>query len=139
MTTKATSKKTTKRSAPAPDDVEAFLVSLAHSFEKEIREIRQMILGADARIGEGIKWNAPSFRTTEFFATFHLRAKDGVQVILHLGAKKRETPGVTLDDPESLLEWLGKDRASVKFRDAKDIQAKRAAFVNVIRQWIEHV
>lgn len=139
MTTKATSKKTTKRSAPAPDDVEAFLVSLAHSFEKEIREIRQMILGADARIGEGIKWNAPSFRTTEFFATFHLRAKDGVQVILHLGAKKRETPGFAIEDPASLLEWLGKDRASVKFRDAKDIQAKRAAFVNVIRQWIEHV
>ncbi|MDC0746721.1 DUF1801 domain-containing protein [Polyangium mundeleinium] len=139
MTIKATSKKTTKRPAPAPEDVEAFLASLDHPFEKEIREIRQVILGVDDRIGEGIKWNAPSFRTSEFFATFHLRAKDGVQVILHLGAKKRETPGVTLDDPESLLEWLGKDRASVKFRDAKDIQAKRAAFVNVVRQWIEHV
>ncbi|MDI1429551.1 DUF1801 domain-containing protein [Polyangium sorediatum] len=138
--TKATSKKTTKRPAPAPEDVEAFLVSLAHPFEKEIRELRTMILGADPRIGEGIKWNAPSFRTTEFFATFHLRAKDGVQIILHLGAKKRATsPDLAIADPEALLEWLGKDRASVKFRDAKDIQAKRAAFVDVVRQWIEHV
>lgn len=139
MTTKVPAKKATKRSAPAPDDVEAFLASLDHPFEKEIREIRKAILGADARIGEGIKWNAPSFRTSEFFATFHLRAKDGVQVILHLGAKKRESPGFAIDDPGSLLEWLGKDRASVKFRDAKDVKAKQAAFVNVVRQWIEHV
>ncbi|MDI1449967.1 DUF1801 domain-containing protein [Polyangium sp. 6x1] len=140
MASKAPSKKAAKRSAPAPEDVEAFLVSLDHPFEKEIREIRTLILGADPRIGEGIKWNAPSFRTTEFFATFHLRAKDGVQVILHLGAKKREaSPDLAIADPASLLEWLGKDRASVKFRDASDIEAKRGAFVNVVRQWIEHV
>jgi Domain of unknown function (DU1801) len=82
---------------------------------------------------ENVKWNAPSFRTSEYFATFHLRAKDGVQVILHLGAKTWDTAisGITIADPESLLEWLAKNRASVKFRDLKDIE--------VIRQWLEHV
>jgi hypothetical protein len=141
VTSKAASTKRTKRGASAPEDVEAFLASLEHPFKQEILALRQLILGAAPGITEGIKWNAPSFRTSEYFATFHLRAKDGVQVILHRGAKKRDTPasGVAIDDPEALLEWLDKDRASVRFRDVKDIDAKRSAFAKVIRQWLEHV
>jgi hypothetical protein len=138
---KAPSKKTAKRTAPAPENVETFLASLAHPFKQEILALRQAILGADPRIAEGIKWNAPSFRTSEYFATFQLRAKDGVQVILHLGAKKREASvsGIAVADPEALLEWLAKDRASLRFRDLKDIDARRSAFVTLIREWITHV
>lgn len=141
MTSKTSSKKPAKRSASPPDDVEAFLASLDHPLKQEILALRQIILGADPSITEGIKWNAPSFRTSEYFATFHLRVKDGVQVILHLGAKTRDTSvsGIAIADPESLLEWLAKDRASVKFRDRKDIDARRSAFADVIRQWIKHV
>lgn len=141
MASKASSTKATKRSASAPENVESFLASLEHPFKAEIVALRQIILGADPGITEGIKWNAPSFRTSEYFATFQLRAKDGVQVILHLGAKKRDTAatGIAIADPESLLEWLAKDRASVKFRDLKDIDARRSAFAEVIRQWINQV
>lgn len=138
---KVSSKSATKRgaAAPGPGDVDAFLASLEHPHKQEILALRQIILGVDPGIAEGIKWNAPSFRTSEYFATFHLRAKEGVQVILHLGAKKRDTSGFGIADPESLLEWLGGDRASVKFRDMKDIDARRSAFAEVIRQWIQHV
>lgn len=141
MTPKASSNKPATRGASAPDEVETFLASLDHPFKQEILAIRQIILGADPGIAEGIKWNAPSFRTSEYFATLQLRAKDGVQVILHLGAKTRDTAtsGVAITDPESLLEWRAKDRASAKFRDLKEIAARRSAFANVIRQWIEHV
>lgn len=141
MTSKASSAKPTKRGASAPEGVETFLASLDHPFKQEILALRQIILGADPGITEGIKWNAPSFRTSEYFATFQLRAKEGVQVILHLGAKTRasSTSGIAIADPESLLEWLAKDRASVKFRDLKDIDARRSAFANVIREWIKHV
>jgi len=125
-------------STAAPESVEAFVASLDHPFEPEIRAVREIVLGADPRIGEGIKWNAPSFRTSEWFATFHLRAKDGVQLILHLGAKKRDA-AVAIADPASLLTWLGTDRVSVTFRDLDDVAAKRAAFFALIRQWIEHV
>ncbi|HEX5749365.1 MAG TPA: DUF1801 domain-containing protein [Archangium sp.] len=138
---KPASKKPAKRSASEPESVEAFLASLEHPFKQEIAALRRIILGADPKIAEGIKWNAPSFRTSEYFATFQLRAKDGVQVILHLGAKTRDTAvtGIQVADPESLLEWLARDRASVKFRDAKDIRAKQAAFANILREWIQHV
>ena len=140
MAMKTPTKKTAKRSAPAAEDVEAFVASLDHPCKREILALRQIILGADPRIAEGIKWNAPSFRTSEYFATFHLRAKGGVQVILHLGAKKRDgSTSVAIDDPGSLLEWLASDRASVKFRDLADVSARRAAFEGIVRQWIEHV
>jgi len=134
-------KKSAKRVAAAPEGVDAFLDTLDLPRKPEILAVRRAILGADPTIAEGIKWNAPSFRTSEYFATFHLRAKEGVQVILHLGAKARDISiaGGVIDDPSSLLEWLGKDRATVKFRDRADIEAKRTAFVSLVRQWITHV
>ncbi len=141
LTSKPPGKKPPKRSASAPEGVETFLASLDHPRKPEVLALRQIILGADPGIAEGIKWNAPSFRTSGYFATFHLRAKDGVQVILHFGGKKRDgrTAGVTIADPASLLEWLATDRASVKFTDLKDIEAKRSAFAEVIRQWLKHL
>jgi hypothetical protein len=126
-----------KNSSP---EVETFLAALDHPFKDEILAVRRILLGADPAIQEGIKWNAPSFRTSEYFATFHLRAKDGVQLILHRGAKKREAAGgLPVEDPESLLDWLGEDRASVKLRDRDDIEVKGPALAALIRQWIQHV
>ena len=141
MDSKLPAGKAGKRAAPAPVDVGSFLAALDHPCKPEILALRQVILGADPAIAEGIKWNAPSFRTSEWFATFHLRAKDGVQVILHLGAKKRADAGevAALADPEGLLEWLAADRAAVKFRDLADVEARGAAFAAVVRRWIKHV
>ena len=121
--------------------VEGFIAALEHPYKAEIVALRQIILGADPRIAEEIKWNAPSFYTTEHFATFQLRAKTGAQLILHLGARVRETAtsGITIPDPESLLTWLAKDRASVTFQNMDEIHAKRDAFTALIRAWIEYV
>ena len=141
MTAKGSRTQPAKRSASAPESVEGFLASLEHPFKPEILALRQIILGADPSIAEGIKWNAPSFYTSEHFATMHLRTKDGVQIILHLGAKARNntTAGLAIADPESLLAWLAKDRASVSFRDLNEIDARRSAFEDIIRQWITYV
>jgi len=139
MPAKVSSTKPAKRNGSAPETVETFLAALDHPRKPEIIVLRQIMLSADPSIGEGIKWNAPSFHTSEYFATFHLRAKEGVQLILHLGAKVRADASVTIADPESLLVWLAKDRATVQFGDKNDIQAKRAAFLDIIRQWIRFV
>jgi len=141
MDSKVPGNKPTKRSTSVPENVETFLEALDHPLKPEIHALRQIILNADPGIAEGIKWNVPSFRTTEYFATFHLRARDSVQVILHFGAKMRDNSkaGIAISDPQSLLHWLAKDRASVSFRDMEDIDAKRSVFTDVIRQWIKHV
>lgn len=136
-----------KRKAPpsgAADTTKAvneFMQKLVHPFKNEIQAIRKAIVGVDATIAEGIKWNAPSFRTTEYFATTNLREKSGVGIILHLGARVRELgpTGVTIRDPDTLLRWLAKDRAMIVFADMKDFRAKKAAFEGLVRRWIAHV
>jgi hypothetical protein len=141
MPSKNTVKESKKRAAESPESVEAFLSSLDHPSKDVILALRQIILAADPSISEGIKWKVPSFRTSEYFATMNLRVTDGAGVILHFGAKKRDisTTGVAVPDPDSLLVWLAKDRATVTFRDLNDLTARESSFSNLIRQWIKHV
>ena len=115
--------------------------TLVHPFKDEIERIRALIRGVDPSIAEGVKWNAPSFRTSEYFATTNLRSKSGVGVILHLGAKSRVLPsgGVTIADPAHLLQWLATDRAAVTFRDSEELRTRAIAFQSVLRQWITYV
>ncbi|RZJ07494.1 MAG: DUF1801 domain-containing protein [Rubrivivax sp.] len=121
--------------------VDAFMATLDHPHKAEIAALRQALAQVDPSIAEGIKWNAPSWRTSEYFATTHLRAKAGFGLILHLGAKARQLPEgrLAIADPNRLLKWLGKDRAQVEFATAADFSAKLPALQAIIRQWINHV
>lgn len=121
--------------------VDDFLATLDHPHADALVALRGILLAADPSIAEGIKWNVPSFRTTDWFATSHLRAKTGLGVILHFGAKKNaiSADGVAIPDPYGLLQWLAKDRALVAFRDAADVAARRDAFTTLVRHWIVHV
>ncbi|WP_224240332.1 DUF1801 domain-containing protein [Hyalangium gracile] len=119
-------------------DVIAFLRELDHPQKKEIEAVRQLILGISPEIREGIKWNAPSFQTTDHFATFNLRGKEGARLILHTGAKTKQTAttGMKIADPLGLLEWLARDRCLVTLGTLKDLQARRAALEAIVREWI---
>lgn len=121
--------------------VEAFLAALDHQHLPALRALREIIRGVDPSVGESIKWNAPSFFTTEHFATFQLRHRQGVQVVLHLGVRSQpDTPlRRQINDPAGLLEWRGADRATVTFADLADVTAKRAAFDALLREWITFV
>lgn len=118
----------------------AFLEELDHPLKKEIEAVRQIILDVSSEIREGIKWNAPSFRTTEFFATLNLR-QGRIWLILHLGAKVKDNSTVRLKiaDPTGLLEWLAKDRCVVKFDNAADVKDKRKTLTAIVRKWIQFV
>jgi len=128
-----------KASADTAAAVDAFMTALKHPHKPAIEALRKIIRGADSSIAEGVKWKAPSFRTAEYFATTHLRAKSGVGVILHLGAKVRAAPAVAIKDPKKLLTWLGKDRATVTFAGLDELKAQAAPLHDIVRQWIKHV
>lgn len=138
MTSNSSRKRTLREPAATASDVDAFIARLKHPLEPEIRAIRSIILGADPKIGEGIKWNAPSFHTSEHFATLHLRGTTGVQVVMHVGAKPRSytTAREAIADPGTLLEWRGADRATVTFVDLEDVKRKERAFAEIVRRWI---
>lgn len=131
---KSTAGASHKRLDPA---VVAFMKALDHPQKRAIEAVRQLILSVSSEVHEGIKWNSPSFRTTEYFATLNLR-DNRVWLILHLGAKVKDnaTKGMQIADPTGLLKWLAKDRALVTFENVKDVVAKRAALKKVLREWI---
>ena len=119
-------------------EVVEFLRKLDHPLKKEIETVRQIILGVSPEIREGIKWNSPSFRTTEYFATLNLR-QDRVWLILHTGAKVKAsaTMGLPIADPTGLLKWLAKDRALVTFENGKDVEGKKKALEAILGEWIQ--
>lgn len=134
-------KRAVKPSAQRDAAVTAYLRELEHPLKKEIEAVRRIILGVRRTICEAIKWNAPSFRTEkDYFATFNLRARESVQLILHLGAKVRlDQKPLKIADRGGLLKWLGNDRALVTLGAGRDIRANRAAFEAIVRAWIKHV
>lgn len=114
------------------------MARLAHPHKAAIEALRAVILATDTSIAEGVKWNAPSFRTHEYFATVHLRGTPGIHLILHLGARARTLPagGLSIDDPDGLLHWLAPDRAQVAFADEADVRRRGPALQTLLRQWI---
>lgn len=121
--------------------VDQFMATLDHPFKAEIETLRKAVLAVDPSIAEGIKWNSPSWRTTKYFATTHLRSKTGFSLILHLGAKARALPegGLDIPDPTDLLKWLAQDRAQVEFSSAADFTGKLPFLQAVLKAWIRHV
>ena len=127
-----------------PEDVNALMAAMDHPMKKGIEAMRQLIRAADPSITEGIKWNAPSFMTSDWFATLNNpanpRTQDHVALILHTGLKAK---GLVLKgviaDPEALLKWITVDRCTVTFNDVKEIKVKGAALQAIIKQWIKHL
>lgn len=120
-------------------DVDDLIGGLDHPLITEIRELRELILRIDPAIGEEIKWNSPSFFTTEHFATMRLNGKPSLQLILHLGAKKQSISADAIKDPQGILKWLGPDRAVVNMPTAEIFSQTREPLKAVIRQWLTHL
>ncbi len=124
----------------SPSEVDEFLAGLEHPRKAEIKVVRAILLGADAHIHESIKWNAPSFSTTEHFATFNLRPKDAVQVVLHLGARVRaRSPKISIRDPSGMLKWVAKDRCIVVLMDMGEIESKKGDLRSIVKQWVRQM
>lgn len=118
--------------------VSALLDANKHPLRKEIDQLRTVILGVDKSIEEGVKWNTASFKTSDWFSTLngpkHIKEP---MIILHAGAKAK---GIVLKDripdPQSLIKWLGNDRAQIIFKDSTDIKTKQKALQAIIGAWI---
>ena len=131
-------KKTEKRpSKTKTQTVDEFLAALEHPFKSEIEALRAIILGVDPRIEESIKWNAPSYSTTDHFATMKLFPTKNLQLVLHTGAKvKAPAKALKIRDPNSILKWAAPDRCVVTFTDLSDLKSKADVLIAILREWI---
>lgn len=130
------------RSEAAEDPaVVALLHALDHPRKQDIEAVRRIVLGASPKIREGVKWNAPSFRTEEYFATIHLRSTEQVQLVLHRGAKVKDdsTDGMRIEDPLGMVRWLAKERCLVTVGRGAEIEERKAALQKILRAWIRQL
>lgn len=131
------SSRVSEKTSATNGDVDVFLNELRHPMKREIELVRAALLESSPAVREEVKWNAPSFATREHFATFHLRAKRGFQLVLHRGATaKAPSQRLPIDDPTGLLSWRANDRAIVTFDDAADVARKLKPLTSVVKQWI---
>ena len=118
-------------------EVDAYMGMLEHPMAAQVERLRSAILAADSRVGESIKWNAPSFYIDDHFATFNLHFPDRIQIVLHAGAKvDPNAKQFDITDPARLLKWAAVDRASVTFGSVAEIDQQLDAFMDILGQWI---
>ena len=127
-------------SAAGSASVTAFLEQLDHPHKAGIERLREMILRLDERISEEVKWNAPSFKLEEHFATFKLHPPKNIQVVLHTGAKvKSNAKAFTIDDPQRLLKWPAEDRCVLTLSSEAELLTHQESVRRIIEQWIEQL
>ena len=108
--------------------VDEFMEKLDHPFKVEVQTLREIIKNVNEGITEEIKWKAPSFNYKGYMATFNLWAKQHVHLIFHNGA--------IVNDKSGLLEGNYADRRMVYFSDMQDVNAKKSALENIVKEWV---
>jgi hypothetical protein len=109
-------------------EVDAWLDAADHPLGATMRRARDIILGADERVTESVKWKTPTFSYKGNIASFN-PSKKVVSILFHRGA---EIPG---DHPR--LEGDGKLVRTMRFAGADDLEAGRADLEAAIRAWCD--
>ena len=104
---------------PRSKEVDAWLARYDNPMKPVVERLRALVLAADARIDECIKWQAPTFTYKGNLASFFPKSKKHVSLMFHQGASIPGQHPVLAGDAET--------GRSARFVDATDIEANKAA------------
>jgi hypothetical protein len=107
-------------------EVDDWFAARAHPLEDAMQRVRRLILDADPRVTESIKWKTPTFSYNGNLASFN-PAKNLVSLLFHRGA---EIPG---DFPR--LEGDGRLARVMRFADADEVDRGADELQAVVRAW----
>ena len=93
-----------------------------------VQAVRTLILEADPRISEVIKWQAPTFVYKGNLASFYPKSVKHVSLMFHTGA--------SLSDPSGVLEGEGDTSRVLRVLDNDDLGRKADAIRGLIASWI---
>lgn len=123
---------------PKKPSVAEFLAALQDGRAAQVERLRALILEAHPDLTEEIKWNAPSFAVDgDDRVTMRLAPGNVLQLILHRGAKVRDTTGFSFTDDSGLVRWLAPDRGVVTLEGADDLEAKAPAIQQLVKTWVD--
>src|SRR5262247_365571 len=134
------SKKTTKPSES--DKVDEYMKRLKHPLSDVVEALRQIILRTDPKIGEEVKWNAPTFFYTgemepfnpkeyrRYLVVFNLFKKDCIRLVFWGGAKVIDTSGFLEGD-------YADGRRLAMFYGMNDVKSKQAKLQKIVKQQLK--
>jgi uncharacterized protein YdhG (YjbR/CyaY superfamily) len=112
---------------PRSKDVDAWFARYDNPMKSVVQRIREIILAADPRIGECIKWQAPTFTFEGNLASFYPKSKQHASLMFHQGA---HIPG---DHPR--LEGSGGTSRVLKIGSVADANAARRDLEKIVKAW----
>ncbi len=111
-------------------DVDAWLAVYDNPMKPVVVAMRDLILAADPRVTEAIKWQAPTFIYKGNIASFFPKARKHASLMFHKGA---QIPGTFPN-----LIGDGKEARSFKVTSLDDLANKSAELESIIKAWCDH-
>lgn len=112
------------------EKVNEYMQELDHPFHAEIEAVRAIIMNANSKMKERIKWNAPSFFYKEDMTAFNPREHKKVHLIFLF-------PKGVVAENTGLLEGNYQNRRMLFFKDMEEVNAKKVALEKVVNDWVE--
>jgi hypothetical protein len=109
-------------------EVERWLEAADGPVAEMMRRAREIILGADGRVTESIKWQTPTFAYKGNIASF-TPAKRLLSIMFHRGA---EIPG-----SHPRLVGDGRLARTMRFHDLDELEAGRADLEGAVHAWCD--
>jgi uncharacterized protein YdhG (YjbR/CyaY superfamily) len=110
-------------------DVDAWFKTYDNPMKKVVERIRTIILAADPRIEECIKWQAPTFTYLGNLASFFPKSKQHASLMFHEGAK---IPG-----KHPRLEGTGGKGRALKLASVAEATAAKRDIEKLVRAWCD--
>ena len=110
-------------------EVDAWFERYENPMKAVVQRVRAIILGADARIEECIKWQAPTFTYRGNLASFYPKSKQHASLMFHSGAK---IPG-----KHPRLEGSGSTSRVMKIASLAEANAAKTDIERIVRAWCD--
>ena len=110
-------------------EVDAWFERYDNPMKDVVQRIREIVLGADTRMEECIKWQAPTFTYRGNLASFYPKSKQHASLMFHEGAK---IPG-----KHPRLEGSGETSRVMKIGSVAEANAAKPDIERSARAWCE--
>jgi uncharacterized protein YdhG (YjbR/CyaY superfamily) len=110
-------------------EVEDWLSNYENPMKPVVLKLREIILNADKRIGECIKWQAPTFTYKGNMASFFPKSKKHASLLFHQGA---QIPGL-----HELLVGEGTTSRTMKIANIEDAERNKQDIERIVKAWCD--
>lgn len=114
---------------PRRAEVDVWFERYDNPMKAVVARVRHVVLAADRRIDECIKWQAPTFTYLGNLASFYPKSRQHASLMFHVGAR---IPG-----RYQRLEGTGNTSRVMKFGSLQDVTAAKPELVALVRAWCD--